>query len=323
MRRRFLFWLSVTALCLIAALYLGLKSSSPAAPELPSEAGHAAPKLPGGGGSATNAVAVSTTKSPAIKDRFAYRLHNTDAPLRQLERNDHAILLANALIDTSQPMGLKIPASLKAPPDNGTYVVQAAGPVDQAFRSRLAQAGAAIISYIPNNAYLVRVSENGAQQLSGAPGTQAVLPYEPYYKLDSALIPMATAEKPLTVDTFKLTLFPDAAQSATAILQAMGYTVVSQDRSPFGPVLTVTLPSYGVPPLGGQGVQSPTASVLSDLARLPIVQRIEPARGKVQANDLSRTSLSVSADSVVTTNYLGLTGTNVLVTMADGGVDGS
>ncbi|HWY74930.1 MAG TPA: S8 family serine peptidase, partial [Verrucomicrobiae bacterium] len=268
-------------------------------------------------GSQTSLPAATATNSTPTKDRFAYRLRNTDAPLRQLERNDHAILLANALIDTSQPLGLKIPASLKAPPDNGTYVVQAAGPVDQAFRSRLAQAGATIISYIPNNAYLVRVSESGAQQLAGAPGTQAVLPYEPYYKLDSALIPMATAEKPLTVDTFKLTLFPDAAQSATATLQAMGYTVVSQDRSPFGPVLTV-----GLPASNGQGAQN-SSSVLSDLARLPIVQRIEPARGKVQANDLSRTSLSVSADSVVTTNYLGLTGTNVLVTMADDGIDGS
>jgi subtilisin-like proprotein convertase family protein len=333
MRRRFLFWLSVTALCLIAALYSGLKSSSssssssvPSTRSLQSTpAGQASKQAaaPQSGANAAASATNATNRTNAPKDRFAYRLRNTDAPLRQLERNDHAILLANALIDTAQPMGLKIPASLKAPPDNGTYVVQASGPVDQAFRSRLAQAGATIVSYIPNNAYLVRVSETGAQQLAGAPGTQAVLPYEPYYKLDSALIPMATAEKPLTVDTFKLTVFPDAAQSATATLKGMGYTVVSQDRSPFGPVLTVTLPSYGVPPSGGQGVQSPTASVLSDLARLPIVQRIEPARGKVQANDLSRTSLSVSADSVVTTNYLGLTGTNVLVTMADGGVDGS
>ena len=38
--------------------------------------------------------------------------------------NEKAILLANLMVDTSKPIKLAIPDSLRAPPNNGTYVVQ-------------------------------------------------------------------------------------------------------------------------------------------------------------------------------------------------------
>ena len=42
---------------------------------------------------------------------------------------------------------------------------------------------------------------------------------------------------------------------------------------------------------------------------------------RVPANDLSRVRIGVSTDTLVPTNYLGLTGTNVLVNVNDSGVD--
>ena len=53
------------------------------------------------------------------------------------------------------------------------------------------------------------------------------------------------------------------------------------------------------------------------------VQALAPARGRVVANYLARPRLGVSADSVTLTNYLGLSGTNVLVDINDTGVDAS
>ena len=101
-------------------------------------------------------------------------------------RSDQAVLLENALLDTTRPAALPIPDHLRAQGDPGRYLVQSRGPIDNAFRSLLHAAGATIVSYIPNNAFLVRASAGAAQQLQAAPLTQVVLPYEPYYKLKSS-----------------------------------------------------------------------------------------------------------------------------------------
>ena len=100
---------------------------------------------------------------------LAYRLKNTSKSAGQLLRDDRAILLENALIDTSRPLDFSIPEHLRAAGDPGSYIVQARGAVDDKFHAALSAAGAKIISYIPNNAYLVRVTHSGAEQLSGNP----------------------------------------------------------------------------------------------------------------------------------------------------------
>src|SRR6202007_1648798 len=72
------------------------------------------------------------------RDWRAYRLTNTTQSARALARRDHALLLANAWIDTERPVSWQIPPSLRAPRDSGSYLVQARGPVDDAFRAALA-----------------------------------------------------------------------------------------------------------------------------------------------------------------------------------------
>ena len=51
------------------------------------------------------------------------------------------------------------------------------------------------------------------------------------------------------------------------------------------------------------------------------MQEIEPVRPRVVANDLSRVATGVAPDASASTNYLGLTGTNVLISMTDQGID--
>ena len=272
---------------------------------------------------------VSSKSTSSSRDpRFPFRLCNTAQSVGQLARNDHAIILENALIDTTRPIDLSIPAALHAGPEPGSYIVQSRSLLNNTYRSLLIQSGATIVSYIPNNAFLVRASSDIASRLSADPQTQIVLPYHPYFKLTSSLLeidggdvrssqfgPLCSSggegqreEASTQSDTrfgLNVLLFPNARDLTVPAIQALGINLGAEQPSPFGIVLQVTAPG----------------SSLVSLAALPGVQEIEPARVRVTANDLSRIALGVAPDLATPTNYLGLTGTNVLVNVNDLGFD--
>ncbi len=304
-----MFWLVVSLLCLGGAIYfwkLGdewqAEKNARRTAESDAKAGAAASAKP----SAPVVTQPSAKPSLAASARFPYRLSNTDKSLKQLIRDDRAILLENALIDTATPL-TTIPEHLRAPKNNGSYIVQARAPVDDRFRAMLNGANAAIVSYIPNNAYLVRVSGAGAQTLSADPLVQSVLPYEPYYKVDPSLLETAVKQQDLPGDVaLSLTLFPDARESVLAALKQLGADVVGEDRSPFGPVLTV----------------HPAKNTFNDLVLLPGVQGVARAHLRQSANDLSRQILGISVNSTTNgSNYLNLSGKNITVSIIDSGVD--
>ena len=259
-----------------------------------------ATNTPAAGAASAVAKALPTLNT----NKLAYRLANTTNSIRKLETMPHAVLLANAFIDTDQPLDLKIPAHLKAEGDPGAYIVQARKAIDAQFRAALAGAQAQIVSYIPNNAYLVKVTVGGAGALSGNPLVQAVLPYEPYYKLQSSLLGLAVNESTLPAGTaLTLGLFatdPDA----EAEVEKAGAKVIGHDQSPFGQVLRVLAPTDW-----------------TQLAQLPGVQFMEPAHTRRMANDLARVTMGISADTLVSSNYMNLYGSNVLVAVNDTGVD--
>ena len=120
-----------------------------------------------------------------------YRLSNTKQSLGELVRNERALLLRNAWIDTGLAGRPEIPASLRAAGDPGSYIVQAQGVITAGLRDWLERSGARIVSYVPNNAFLVRASAAVAGNIGQSPAIQAVEPYEPYYKLDGRLLGLA------------------------------------------------------------------------------------------------------------------------------------
>jgi subtilisin-like proprotein convertase family protein len=286
-----------------------------------------APNLLAGATTGTNA---NQTGAASVKtNRFAYRLANTTRPIGELVNDRHAILLENALIDTGSPLNLSIPKNLRSAGDPGAYIVQAKGPIDTRFRAALAQSGAQIVSYIPNDAYLVRLSAAAASALLGNALVQSVLPYEPYYKISASmpttvgqrvasstpkeihrlagpsLLTLALKQAPLPVGTYlTLGLFNDGAAATEAQIEKLGARIVARDKSPFGPVVRVQPPADWVA-----------------LAALPGVQIVEPYRPRVHANDLSRATVGVAADTQVGTNYLNLTGAGVMVEVNDSGID--
>jgi subtilisin-like proprotein convertase family protein len=262
-------------------------------------------------------------------NKFVFRLSNTTKSLDQLMRDSHAILLENALIDSSRPLNLSIPKNLLSQGDPGAYIVQARGPIDNAFRAMLARSGAEIVSYIPNDAYLVRAPASVANGLTGNPLTQAVIPFEPYYKISSSmsvtvgqrtlssapmktnraagpsLLALAVKQSPLPAGTcLTLGLFKDNAAATVAQIEKLGGRIFARDNSPFGPVVRVRPPADWVA-----------------LAALPGVQIVEPYHQRIHANDLSRATVGVAADTQVPTNYMNLSGSNVLVEVNDSGID--
>jgi len=239
----------------------------------------------------------------AVRKRYPHRLRNTQKPLKQLVRDDNAVLLANALIDTTGEVP-EIPEHLRAEGDPGSYIVQWNGPADERFRASLKNAGAEIVSYVPNNAYYVKVDKTGADQLSGTPGVQSVLPYEPYYKVDAALLGFAVKQEPLPADAMlRVTFLPGSADIQEQII-ALGAQVITEEKSPFGPQLIVR----------------PGANDLNAIARLSSVQGIERSTARMPASDISRVTLGVATNGGAE-NYLGLSGAGVLVNINDTGIE--
>src|SRR5215472_15242000 len=303
MRRRPFFWLVLSLLCFAGALYFWKLGDDWAARKkaAPTSTTPATPAQPAPSQSATSPHAASQAALPQVSSAKAiarltnssaltHRVSNTTNSVGKLNRIDTAIILENALIDTANKIELQIPDHLRSHGNPGAYIVQARGPIDDAFRAALQGAGATIVSYIPNNAYLVRATQDLALSLSSSGLVQSVLPYEPYYKLKPSLLEPALNQQYVPEGTvLNLLLFPDTVASATADLNSLGAQIVGPvDRSPFGPVLHVVPPRDGLPAI----------------AQLPSVQEMELARPRMKANDLSRETLGVSPDSITSSNYL-------------------
>ncbi|MSU58758.1 MAG: hypothetical protein EXS35_11410 [Pedosphaera sp.] len=330
MRPRPILWFVISLLCLVGAVYFWRLGDRWAATKKAARDAAVAPAKP-----ATNsrravtpaaspqaallsqpllttmalAATVSAPPPPTPKpDKFANRLRNTTKSVDELLGDDRAILLENALLDTRESTTLSVPAHLSRPvgSDPGAYIVQARGLIGDAFRAKLRDAGATVVAYIPNNAYLVRASAETAQQLGADAATEAVLPYEPYFKIKSSLLKSAIEREPMPADAgLNLLLFADRVAATKAELKKLGAEIFAEERSPFGPVVRV----------------KPAADKWFEIALLTGVQAIEPYRSRVTANDLSRVRVGVSTDARVATNYLNLTGLGVLVNVNDSGVD--
>src|SRR5262249_39800546 len=77
---------------------------------------------------------VMATNTPAEK---TYRISNTKQAYTKLLRNNRALILRNALIDTALPVPLNIPEKLRAHGAPGSYLVQADRPLDKSFYAEL------------------------------------------------------------------------------------------------------------------------------------------------------------------------------------------
>ncbi|MFN8004310.1 MAG: S8 family serine peptidase [Acidobacteriota bacterium] len=120
-------------------------------------------------------------------------------------RDDQNMIVLNGFVlDTSnaQPLARELPADLKQSrmamarstgrwPEGGLFIVQFAGPIQDNWLEALKETGADIISYVPNNAYIVRANQRASAQLLQLKDqnshVQWLGDYEPAYKLTPSL----------------------------------------------------------------------------------------------------------------------------------------
>ncbi|HEY1787074.1 MAG TPA: S8 family serine peptidase, partial [Verrucomicrobiae bacterium] len=302
MRRYPLTWVCVLLL-LAAGVFFYLRQNH--TPRNGNSAGSQSANLNSASAAAkASAGAAKSAAGSAETNKFAWRLSNTTNSLTRLMHNPHVILLENAFIDTDSKLNLSIPKNLQAQGDPGSYLVQARGTISPLFRGILAGAGASIVSYIPNNAYLVRATEAVADALASNPEVQAVIPYEPYYKVQAPLLPMAEQTLPPEVQ-LNLGLFADDAADTLQQIRNLGGIILSEENSAAGyPIVKVEPPADW-----------------TAIADLPGVHIVEPYYHRSLANDLARTTLKISVNSITGTNYMNLSGSNVTIEVNDTGID--
>jgi subtilisin-like proprotein convertase family protein len=311
MRSSLRFWLAVSLLLVAGAIVIWWKErpEKSAAPVAWAQPQSTTPRI--SALMTTPSVLAATGASAPKKNestaslRARYQLSNVEQPLEAWTRIGTAILMKNALIDTRQPVELNIPAELRAGKNPGAYIVQADRSPTKDFQQTLKDAGAEIVAYVPNNAFLVKAEAATAGNLEKLAGVRAVLAYEPYYKLDTRLMKFAVDHETMADDAWlRVTLFPGASETALASLaNAIGV----KEKSPFGEQILV----------------QPRAGTLASFAQLPEVQIVEPWTPRVAANDLTRVTLGVAEDTKAAGNYLGLSGANEWVNLNDIGVDAS
>jgi subtilisin family serine protease/subtilisin-like proprotein convertase family protein len=247
----------------------------------------------------------------AADPRFPYRLRNTVKTVGDLSKTETAILLNNATIDSSSKVPIWVPDHLRASEETESYLLQSVGPFDQVFdEASLKHLGITKVAYIPHNTWIVRMTPEMSQRIKGFRGTQAVLPFEPYFKLSDRLLEFAVMEADIPgLVTLQLTLFKGEEEAMFTALEGLGTEYLHDGVSPFGPTVIVKT----------------KRNALSKIASLDGVLTVETVAPRVLANDLTRVRIGVddSLTNMVSTNFHELSGKDILVNINDTGVDGA
>lgn len=254
------------------------------------------------------AYVVSNLFPEPPKSKYPFRLHNSPAKISELSRRDDSLLLANAMLDLRQPLQLAVPESLRPRGETENYVVQARSLIDAGFRRLLADVRAEVVSYVPNNAFLVRVDPGKVKALEASPLVRTVIPWIPYFKLAPSLMALAVETPDSTEErSFRLVIFAKELEAVLAELRLMNVEVIGRSPSPFGIELVVKAPGR----------------LVTALAQNDRVQWIDPYTKRVLVNDLANLKLGTATNGGLDAQYLGLSGKNVKVNVNDTGVDAS
>ncbi len=185
-----------------------------------------------------------------------------------------------------------VPANLSAPrtaPDApGLYIVQFEGVVSPAEKTALTNLGAAVESYLPENALLVRLTPTAATAAAQLNGVRWVGDFQPAYKLSPRIAP----------DTARLRLALASWADAAAVKDALATMGIAAGGN--GKVLII----------------SASAAQLPAVAQRPDVLWIEPFTIPQLFNDQAAGIMNVT-----TAWTSGYTGTGQIVTIADTGID--
>ena len=231
---------------------------------------------------------VLTAQAARNTNRFALRLSNTTS--RSASCSAATAPCCSRTRCSTRPARAAIPDHLRAQGDPGSYMVQARGPIDNAFRSLLKPPGRASFPTSQQRVSGACFGGHGAATAggpadAGGAALRAVLQAQARAaEAGGGAGAVAGRQRPQPAALRR------CAAATRAEMQNLGRDRSSaKTQSPFGPVLKVRPAAESLPPWPA----CPACRRWSGSARAP-------------ANDLSRARIGVSTDTLVTTNYLGL-----------------
>lgn len=210
------------------------------------------------------------------------------------------IVLNGYVIDTSnaEPLSKQPPADLRqtrmaearknfSRPGEGLYIVQFIGPIQDEWLKELNQTGAEVISYVPNNAYIVRANKNSAMGLIALKDEQSFVQwvgdYEPAFRIAPSLAGVREVDNSQNVNVTVQILDGADAKQAIANLKASASRVIGESRALKYHNVTVNLPLWQLAELASQD------NVFA-IEEAGVRTRFDEAQGQIVAGNLTGNS---------------------------------
>ena len=180
------------------------------------------------------------------------------------------------------------------------YLVQFDTPPGESELAAIARAGAAVFAYIPDQAYLVRVSESSRARLAASAGLTWIGEYEPAYKLSPSL------DRATPGETECLALyFPDADLAGERQgLAGLGASVLEESENGINKLVRFRAP----------------AASLAAIAARPAVAWIEPAPQFHTFNDTAQWVVQTGVSLSRRVWDMGIRGQGQVVMTSDSGI---
>ncbi len=233
-------------------------------------------------------------------------------------QDQNKIFLKSGTIDTDATPSLgtnqidAMAGSIGQDKGYGYYIVQLQGPVTQSDRQSLEQGGGRIAGYLPENAFIVRIT--GASSLSSLQSQQRVKwlgVYKPDYKIEPSLSSLINSVSGATVTvTIQVFAGGDTGAAITAI-ENDGGIIITSSTGGTGNFIRAAVPGNEV----------------ASIAGLTDVEWIEQYREPHLMNDVATDIMGASSNYAATTVTGGgvwkdgFTGTGQAVAVADTGLD--
>jgi serine protease AprX len=192
----------------------------------------------------------------------------------------------------------EVPAELTSQTGNTIRLIQVSGPLTSPEILSLEDAGATLLSYVPENTYLAHVPPQALSRLQALPVVLWVGHYHPAYKIQAGLLERNEAQVEINLLLFPQLAEEDDRTALGAEIASLGGQLTYQEE--LSHVLRATVPP---------------AAVIS-LARLPQVHwidRYDPPR-----KDMDQVREMIGATSVFT---FGFDGTGITGAVKDAGID--
>lgn len=184
---------------------------------------------------------------------------------------------------------------------NNTDVNNNGETVDALKLEQIAALGAQPLGYVPDNAYLVRISPPDAHKISALPFVRWIGPYEPGYKLSTTLAEtLAAPNPPSEIDIYIAGFADESLTELETFIRDQNSTIRSAVEASFGPIVAATIPT----------------TALDSILRNPAVSWVEPDIPLTLTNSVARTLMQT--DEVW--NDLGYYGAGQTIAVVDSGL---